>query len=109
MWPKAHILADAVANLPQNENLSRTRHLAISFGQLDACQSVNDLVDNYIAYTGSPQRRPNMPPWSLTEQQLTEAQKSLCEVAFILARELLTASGGKATVPLQRKQASGVA
>ena len=40
--------------------------------KLDACQSVNDLVDNYIAHTGNPQRRPNMPPCSLTEQQLTD-------------------------------------
>jgi hypothetical protein len=57
--------------------------------KLDACQSVSDLVDNYIAHTGNPRRRPNMPVWSLTEQQLTEAHKSLCEVAMILARDLL--------------------
>jgi hypothetical protein len=57
--------------------------------KLDACQSVRDLVDNYIAHTGNPQRRLNMPAWSLTEQQLTEAQKSLCQVAVILARDLL--------------------
>jgi hypothetical protein len=57
--------------------------------KLDACQSVSELVDNYIAHTGNPQRRPNMPAWNLTEQQLTEAQKSLCEVAITLARDLL--------------------
>jgi len=57
--------------------------------KLDVCQSVSDLVDNYIAHTGNPQRRPIMPAWNLTEQQLTEAQKSLCEVANILARDLL--------------------
>jgi hypothetical protein len=57
--------------------------------KLDACQTVSDLVDNYIAHTGNPQRRLNMPAWSLTEQRLTEAQKSLCQVAMILARDLL--------------------
>jgi hypothetical protein len=63
---------------------------ALDLGQkLDACRSVSDLVDNYIAHTGNPQRRPNMPAWSLTEQQLTEAQKSLCQVAMLLARDLL--------------------
>jgi hypothetical protein len=30
-----------------------------------------------------------MPAWNLTEQRLTEARKSLCGVAFILARDLL--------------------
>jgi hypothetical protein len=57
--------------------------------KLDSCQSISDLVDNYIAHTGNPQRRPNMPAWSLQEQQLTEAQKAVCEVAMILARDLL--------------------
>ena len=30
-----------------------------------------------------------MPAWSLHQQQLTEAQKAICEVAMILARVLL--------------------
>jgi hypothetical protein len=57
--------------------------------KLDSCQSISDLVDNYIAHTGNPLRRPNMPAWSLQEQQLTDAQKAVCEVAMILARDLL--------------------
>jgi hypothetical protein len=57
--------------------------------KLDTCQSISEFVDNYIAHTGNPRRRPNMPTWSLTEEQLTQAQKALCEVAMILARDLL--------------------
>jgi hypothetical protein len=56
---------------------------------LDSCQSIIDLVNNYIAHTGNPQRRRNMPAWHLQEQQLTDAQKAICEVAMILARDLL--------------------
>jgi hypothetical protein len=43
--------------------------------KLDSCRSIGELVDNYIAHTGNPQRRPNMPAWRLQEQQLTDAQK----------------------------------
>jgi hypothetical protein len=50
---------------------------------------IGELVDNYIAHTGNPQRRPNMPAWRLQEQQLTDAQKAVCEVAMILGRDLL--------------------
>jgi hypothetical protein len=57
--------------------------------KLDACRSIGELVDNYIAHTGNPQRRPNMPAWRLQEQQLTDAQKAVCEVAMILGRDLL--------------------
>jgi hypothetical protein len=57
--------------------------------KLDSCQGISDLVNNYIAHTGNPQRRPNIPAWRLQEQQLTEAQKAICEVAMILARDLL--------------------
>jgi hypothetical protein len=57
--------------------------------KLDCCRSIGELVDNYIAHTGNPQRRPNMPAWRLQEQQLTDAQKAVCEVAMILARDLL--------------------
>ena len=57
--------------------------------KLDACRSIVELVDNYIAHTGNPQRRPDMPAWRLQEQQLTDAQRAICEVAMILARDLL--------------------
>jgi hypothetical protein len=57
--------------------------------KLDSCRSIGELVDNYIAHTGNPQRRRNMPAWRLQEQQLTDAQKAICEVAMILARDLL--------------------
>ena len=57
--------------------------------KLDSCQSIIDLANNYIAHTGNPRRRPNMPAWHLREQQLTDAQKAICEVAMILARDLL--------------------
>jgi hypothetical protein len=57
--------------------------------KLDSCRSIGELVDNFIAHTGNPQRRPNMSAWSLREQQLTDAQKAVCEVAIILARDLL--------------------
>ena len=57
--------------------------------KLDSCQRITDLVNNYIAHTGNPRRRPNMPAWHLQEQQLADAQKAICEVAMILARDLL--------------------
>ena len=57
--------------------------------KLDSCQRITDLVNNYIAHTGNSRRRPNMPAWHLQEQQLTDAQKAICEVAMILARDLL--------------------
>ncbi len=57
--------------------------------KLDSCRSISELVDNYIAHTGNPQHRPNMPAWHLQEQQLTDAQKAVSEVAMILARDLL--------------------
>lgn len=31
--------------------------------KLYSCQSIIDLVNNYIAHTGNPQRRPNMRAW----------------------------------------------
>jgi hypothetical protein len=62
--------------------------------KLDSCQSIIDLVNNYIAHTGNPRRR-NMPAWRLQEQQLTDAQKAVCEVAMILARDLLQRDYGE--------------
>lgn len=57
--------------------------------KLEACRSISDLVSNHIAHTGNPRRRPTMPAWLLPQPRLTEAQKAICEVATILARDLL--------------------
>jgi hypothetical protein len=57
--------------------------------KLESCRKISDLVGNYIAHTGNPHRRPNMPAWLLREPELTEARKAICEVAMILARDLL--------------------
>jgi hypothetical protein len=74
---------------------SKTSNTAVSVQsdylsqKLYSCKNITDLVNNYIAHTANPLRRPNVPPWSLHEKQLTEAQRAICEVAMILARILL--------------------
>lgn len=57
--------------------------------QLDECAHVIELVNNHVAHTANPLRRPNAVDWNLQVGQLTEAQKAICEVALKLDRDVL--------------------
>ncbi len=58
-------------------------------GRLDSCDHVCGLVNNYIAHTANPLRRPNSKEWNLQTGHLIEAQKAICQVAITLDRDLL--------------------
>ncbi len=58
-------------------------------GQLNNCEHVVDLVNNHVAHTANPLRRPNATQWNLQAEQLGKAQKAVCEVAVKLDRDVL--------------------
>jgi hypothetical protein len=58
-------------------------------GQLNTCEHVVDLVNNHVAHTANPIRRPNATQWNLQAEQLGKAQKAVCEVAVKLDRDVL--------------------
>jgi hypothetical protein len=54
--------------------------------KLDACNAICDLASDHIAHTGNPARRPKITDWNLSDADLTNAQKAVCEVAIALDR-----------------------
>jgi hypothetical protein len=54
--------------------------------KLDTCDEVCARASDHIAHTGNPARRPNITDWNLSENDLTVAQKAICEVAIVLSR-----------------------
>jgi hypothetical protein len=54
--------------------------------KLDDCKEVCDRASDHIAHTGNPLRRPNLTDWNLKDDDLTNAQKAICEVAIALDR-----------------------
>lgn len=54
--------------------------------QLDACNEVCDRARDYVAHTGNPARRPRFADWHLTEEDLTNAHKAICQVTMTLDR-----------------------
>jgi hypothetical protein len=54
--------------------------------QLDACNEVCDRASDHIAHTGNPARRPRFADWHLTEEDLTNAHKAICQVTMALDR-----------------------
>ena len=52
------------------------------------CDHVCDLVNNYVAHTANPARRPNASAWNLQVPHLIEAQKANCKVAITLDRAI---------------------
>jgi hypothetical protein len=58
-------------------------------GRLDHCDHVCDLVNDHIAHTANPDRRPDVADWKLQVGQLAEARRAVCEVAITLDRDLL--------------------
>jgi hypothetical protein len=68
--------------------------------RLDSCAHICELVNNYIAHTANPLRRPNAAEWSLQTGHLTKAQKAICEVAISLDRDLLKRKNYVKIVPI---------
>jgi hypothetical protein len=54
--------------------------------RLDACDEVCDRASDHIAHTGNPERRPRFADWHLTEEDLTNAHKAICQVTMTLDR-----------------------
>jgi hypothetical protein len=54
--------------------------------KLDTCNEVCNRVNDHIAHTGNPVRRLRITDWNLTDDDLTNAQKAICEVAIALDR-----------------------
>ena len=57
--------------------------------RLDSCDYICGLVNNYVAHTANPFRRPNATECYFQTGHLTEAQKAICKVAVTLERDLL--------------------
>jgi hypothetical protein len=56
---------------------------------LDDCDHVVDLVNNHVAHTANPHRRPNATQWNLQVEQLIKAQRAICEVAVRFDRDVM--------------------
>jgi hypothetical protein len=54
--------------------------------RLDACKEVCDHASDHIAHTGNPERRPRFADWHLTEEDLTNSHKAICQVTMTLDR-----------------------
>jgi hypothetical protein len=74
------LLIEAINHGPLIEQLT---------GQLVDCEHVVDLVNNHVAHTANPDRRPNARQWNLRAEQLIKAQKAICEVAVKFDRDVL--------------------
>jgi hypothetical protein len=68
--------------------------------RLDSCDHICGLVNDYIAHTADPHRRPDATKWNLQREHLTKAQKAICEVANTLDRDLLHRKNYLAIIPV---------
>jgi hypothetical protein len=64
-------------------------HIKQLSGQLDDCIHVVDLVNNHVAHTAYPRRKPNAVQWNLHAERLIRAQKAICQVAVSFDRDVL--------------------
>jgi hypothetical protein len=71
-----------------NGSLSKSLVDALT-GKLNRCDHICGLVNDYIAHTANPLRRPEMRDWNLQVGHLTEAQRAICEIAVKFDRDLL--------------------
>jgi hypothetical protein len=69
--------------------------------RLDSCDYVCELVNDYLAHTANPLRRPNVSEWDLQVRHLIEAQKAICQVAITLDRDLLRRRNYVKIIPVQ--------
>jgi len=68
--------------------------------KLEACEGVCDRATDHVAHTGNPARRPNMTDWNLTDSDLVDAQKAICEVALALDRARSKPKGYVKIIPV---------
>jgi hypothetical protein len=59
-------------------DLAATDQADLLLDRLGCCDHVCDLVNNYVAHTANPARRPNASAWNLQVPHLVEAQKAIC-------------------------------
>lgn len=68
--------------------------------KLDDCDEVCDRTSDHVVHTGNPIRRTNMTDWNLTEGDLTNAHKTLCEVALAVDRARVKPKGCVKLIPV---------
>jgi hypothetical protein len=68
--------------------------------QLDCCNHVIDLVNNYVVHTANPDLRRDVVQWNLQVQHLTAAHKAICEVALKFDRDLLRRQNRVKVIPV---------
>lgn len=69
-------------------------------GKLDRCDHICGLVNDYIAHTANPVRRPQMSDWNLKVGHLTEAQQAICDIAVKFDRDLLQRKNNVKIIPV---------
>jgi hypothetical protein len=74
------LLIDAADHSPLIQQLAR---------QLDDCAHVVDQVNNHVAHTANPLRRPIAMQWNLQAEHLIKAQKAICVAAVKFDRDVL--------------------
>jgi hypothetical protein len=84
----------------KSEHPSRMDRLDALLTRLDDCDHVCALVNNYIAHTGNPLRRPNLADWNLQVSHLNDAHRAICETAIILDRDVLRRTNPVKIIPV---------
>jgi hypothetical protein len=70
--------------------------------RLDHCDHVCELVNDHVAHTANPRRRPEVSDWKLQVGHLAQAQLAICGVAIALDRDLLHRRNYVTIVPEQQ-------
>jgi hypothetical protein len=70
--------------------------------RLDLCDPVCDMVNDYVAHTADPSRRPNISASTCKWEDLFKAQEAICSVAITLQRDLLGQKVPTDIIPVQQ-------
>ncbi len=81
-------------------NVASAEQIEGLLNRLDSCDHVCRLVNDYVAHTANPVRRPNLADWNLQVGHLTEAQKAIYGVAITLDRDLLQGKNYVKIIPV---------
>ena len=73
----------------KSNGLAPTDQVDRLLDSLGCCDHVCDLVNDHVAHTANPSRRPSVSAWNLRTPHLIEAQKAICKAAITLDRDLL--------------------
>jgi len=84
----------------KTHNLVATNPLDQLLSNLDRCDHICGLVNDYVAHTANPLRKPNVSEWNLQVGHLTDAQKAICEVAVTFDRDLLKRTNRVKLIPV---------